>query len=99
MSLEADLAAAAEDEIGRAMDLGWRQLSKLTPWGDTYEGFTPEGREVCFERSYLWEGESGGDIRVEVTVFEPRAYEDGVRLTRTIEKTPHELGTGDGSNA
>ena len=86
MSLEADLTAAAVDEIDRAMTLGWRQLSQHTPWGDTYEGFTPEGREVCFERAYMWEAEAGGDILVEVTVYEPRSYEDGVRLTRSISK-------------
>jgi hypothetical protein len=92
VTTQADFTAAAEDEIERAMTLGWQELARLTPWGDTFEGFTPEGREVCLERSYLWEGETGGDIRVEVTVYEPRAYEDGVRLTRMIEKQP-----GDGS--
>ncbi len=99
MTTEADFTAAAEEELDRAMTLGWRELSKLTPWGDTFEGFTPEGREVCFERAYLWDHETGGDIRVEVAVYEPRAYEDGVRLARTIEKTPQNLGVGDGSNS
>ncbi len=32
----------------------------LTAWSDTFEGFTPEGREVCFERAYLWAGLSVG---------------------------------------
>jgi hypothetical protein len=86
VSLQDDLTAAADDELDRAMSLGWAQLSKHTPWGDTFEGFTPEGREVCFERAYMWEGEAGGDIRVEVTVYEPRSYEDGVRHTRMIPK-------------
>lgn len=86
MSFETDLLEAAEDELDRAMTLGWRELVKLTPWGDTFEGFTPGGRDVCFERTYLWERETGGDIRVEVSVYEPRAFEDGVRLTRTITK-------------
>ena len=81
-----DLTAAAEDELDRAMTLGWHQLATHTPWGDTFEGFTPDGREVCFERAYMWETETGRDIRVEVTVYEPRAYEDGVRLTRIIAK-------------
>lgn len=81
-----DLTEAALDELDAAMTLGWRALSKLTPWSDTFEGISPGGREVCFERSYLWEGDSGGDIRVEVTVYEARAYEDGARLTRTITK-------------
>jgi hypothetical protein len=86
MTLETDLTAAAEDEIDRAVTLGWKQLAGCTPWGDTFEGFTPDGREVCFERAYLWETEARGDIRVEVTVFEPKAYEAGVRLTRTIPR-------------
>ena len=82
MSASDDLAAAAGDEIDRACTLAWRELAKHTPWGDTFEGFTPGGREVLFERSYLWDGEPGGDIRVEVTVYEPRGYEEGVRLSR-----------------
>ncbi|MBU1375461.1 MAG: hypothetical protein KKE02_07995 [Alphaproteobacteria bacterium] len=86
MSLAEDLTEAANDELDRAMTLGWAQLAKHTPWGDTFEGFTPEGREVCFERAYMWEGELGGDIRVEVNVYESRAFEDGVRLTRNIAK-------------
>ncbi|MBJ7412486.1 MAG: hypothetical protein JHD15_19305 [Phenylobacterium sp.] len=86
MGFQDDLTAAATEELDRAMSLGWAQLSKHTPWGDTFEGFTPEGREVCFERAYMWEGASGGDIRVEVSVYEPRAFEDGVRLTRMITK-------------
>ena len=88
MSQTDDLTAAAEDEIESAMTLGWRALSKLTPWGDTFEGFTPQGRTVCFERTYLWDAETGGDIRVEVSVYEARAYEDGVRLTRSIKQEP-----------
>ena len=86
MSFEADLEEAAREEIERACDLGWRALSKVTPWGDTFEGFTPAGRAVCFERSYLWEAGQGADIRVEVTVYEPRSYEEGVRLTRSIRR-------------
>ncbi len=86
MSFETDLQDAANEELDRAMTLGWRELATLTPWGDTYEGFSPGGRDVCFERSYLWEAEQGGDIRVEVTVYEPRSYEEGVRLNRSIRR-------------
>ena len=82
----ADLEEAARDEIERACTLGWRDLAQHTPWGDSFEGFTPSGRDVCFERSYLWEDESGGDIRVEVAVFAPRDYEAGVRLTGVIHR-------------
>jgi hypothetical protein len=86
MSFQEDLEAAANDEIDRACTLGWRQLAAVTPWGDTYEGFTPDGRAVCFERSYLWDSAQGGDIRVEVMVYEPRSFEEGVRLTRSIRR-------------
>jgi len=88
LSYEADLEAAAREELERACTLGWRELARHTPWGDTFEGFTPAGREVCFERSYLWESAAGGDIRVEVNVYEPHAFEDGFRLTRSIRREP-----------
>ena len=52
---------------------------------------TPEGREVCFERNYLWEHEAGGDIRVEVNVYEPHAHEEGVSLSRTISREAGDL--------
>lgn len=86
MSYQDDLETAAREELERALSLGWPQLARHTPWGDTYEGFTPDGREVCFERSYLWESEAGGDIRVEITVYEPQDYEEGARLSRTIAR-------------
>ena len=84
------MQAAALEELDRAVTLGWRALSRHTPWGDTYEGFTPAGREVCFERTYLWEDRPGGDIRVEVTVFEPQSYEEGIKVVREIRKDPSE---------
>jgi hypothetical protein len=88
MSFEADLMAAAEEELDRACSLRWRELVKITPWGDTYEGLTPGGRDVCFERAYLWEGEPGGDIRIEVMVYQPDLYEAGVKLTRLAQPDP-----------
>ena len=50
------------------------------------DGNTPMGRAVCFERAYLWDAETGGDIRVEVMVYEAVAYEAGVRLTQLIRR-------------
>jgi len=41
---------------------------------------------VNFDRSYLWESDPGGDIRVEVVVYEPQAYEQGVTLSRWIRR-------------
>ena len=85
--LAEDLRSAAREELERACTLTWRQLAELTPYGDTYEGFSPDGRAVCFERAYLWEDAAGGDIRVEVTVYEPRAFESGVRVSGAIART------------
>jgi hypothetical protein len=82
--LQADLALAAQEELDRAVTLSRRDMAECTPWGDTYEGYTPGGREVCFERNYLWAADPGGDICVEVVVYLPEHYETGVRLTRTV---------------
>ena len=87
-ALADDLAEAAREELERACAITWRELARLMPYGDTYEGFTPMGRAVCFERSYLWEDENGGDIRVEVNVYEPKAFEKGVRMTGSIPRFP-----------
>jgi len=84
--LHADLEEAAREEMERALDLGWEKIAAVTPWGDVYEGYTPGGRDVCFERNYLWKDEVGYDVRVEVVVFEPRDYEQGVRLVRELTR-------------
>jgi hypothetical protein len=77
----------AEDELGRACALKWRDLSKVTPWGDTYEGFSPSGRPVQVERNYVWASEAGGDVLVEVVVFlNAVLYDQGARASRVIRK-------------
>jgi hypothetical protein len=83
-----DLSEAAREELDRACTMTWAQLAAVVPYGDTFEGFTPQGRTVCFERSYLWEDDNGGDIRVEVNVYEPKAFEKGVRMTGSIPRFP-----------
>ena len=82
--LDADLEAAAEEELSHAAAIGWRELSRIMPWGDTYEGFTPGGRAVCFERAYVWAEREGGDILCEVTAYEPERFEQGAKRTRLI---------------
>ena len=82
--LTADLRRAAEEELARATTIPWARLVAAMPWGDTFEGFTPAGRAVCFERTYLWQGPVGGEIRLEVTVYEAKDYENGVKLTQVI---------------
>lgn len=82
-----DLMAFAEDELTRALTLSWRDLSKITPWGDTFEGLSPAGREVQVERNYIWAADEGGDILCEVAVFGgPSRYDQGARVSRLIKK-------------
>ncbi len=83
--LEEDLAAMAADELDRALTLSWRELSVVAPWGDAYDGFTPAGRQVTVERSYLWSEENGGDILCEVIVYGgPSRWEEGARAAGLI---------------
>ena len=44
----------AADELERALTLSWRELAAVAPWGDAYDGFSPAGRQVTVERSYIW---------------------------------------------
>ena len=86
-----DLAAMAEDELDRALTLRWRDLAAVAPWGDAYDGFTPAGRQVTVERSYLWAEAAGGDILCEVFVYGgPSRWDEGARATRLIRKTAAE---------
>ena len=64
-----DLQAMADDELARALTLSWLALSKIAPWGDSFEGISPAGRDVIVERAYLWQGDAGGDLLCEVSVF------------------------------
>ena len=83
--LEDDLAAMAADELDRALTLSWRELAAVAPWGDAYDGYTPAGRQVTVERSYLWADRDGGDILCEVNVYGgPTRWEEGARARRVI---------------
>jgi hypothetical protein len=82
-----DLAAMAADELERALTLSWRELSNVVPWGDAYEGFSPAGRQVTVERSYLWAEVAGGDILCEVMVYGgPSRWDEGVRVNGVIPR-------------
>jgi hypothetical protein len=85
--LEGDLAAMAADELERALTLAWRPLSTIIPWGDAFDGYTPAGRQVTVERSYLWAEAAGGDILCEVVVYGgPSRWDEGVRVGGLIRK-------------
>ncbi|HEY1414731.1 MAG TPA: hypothetical protein VGF42_02470 [Caulobacteraceae bacterium] len=82
-----DLAAMAQDELARALTLKWRDLADVTPWGDSYEGISPAGRNVMVDRSYIWRSETGGDILVEVAVYGgPSRYDAGEHATAVIAR-------------
>ena len=63
-----ELDILATEELGQACTLTWRELARITPWGDAYKGFTPSGAEVEIERAYLWADGEDGDILCEVVV-------------------------------
>lgn len=62
-----DLTDLAADELAQAIAIHWRELIKVTPWGDTYQALAPGGDEVEVERNYLWFKDPGGDVMCEVT--------------------------------
>jgi hypothetical protein len=68
MEVSAELDALAAEELAAARRLSWRELARVTPWGDAFCGFTANGREVEIERSYLWVDAADGDILCEVVV-------------------------------
>ena len=83
-----DLLAMAQDELDRACTLTWRELAKIVPWGDEFEGVSPKGRDVLVARSYLWRDGQGGDILCEVTVYGgPSRFDQGEQATRVIERS------------
>ena len=82
-----DLAEMARDELARALTLKWRDLAPITPWGDSFEGISPAGREVIVERSYLWDVAPGGDIMCEVMVYGgPSRWDHGAKSSAVIAR-------------
>ena len=86
-ALDPELHAAAAEEMKAALTLSWTALSRLVPWGDTFEAFGPDGGPLYLERGYLWKDAPGGDILCEVVAFRgPSRYDRGVRLSEIIRK-------------
>ena len=63
----------AQEELNAACSLTWPELKRITPWGDSFEGFAPSGRTVEVERRYLWAHDPAGAIVVEVEVRDAAA--------------------------
>ncbi len=70
-----ELSAMAIEELDAACGLSWPELTRITPWGDSFTGFAPSGREVEIERRYLWAHDPAGAVAVEVEVRDPLARE------------------------
>lgn len=68
-----ELTTMAEEELDAACAMPFVELKKITPWGDSFVGFAPSGREVEVERRYLWAVEPEGGVVVEVEVRDPAA--------------------------
>ena len=43
---DAELLEMAEEELAAACALPFAEIVKITPWGDSFTGFAPSGREV-----------------------------------------------------
>lgn len=68
MTDDNELSLMAMEELDAACALPWPDIRKITPWGDSFHGFAPSGREVEVERRYLWAHEPEGAVAVEVEV-------------------------------
>ena len=78
----------AQDELARALDLSWRALKGVVPWGDTFDGISPAGRNVQVERSYVWAAGVGGDILCEVRVYANAALYDAGETVSAVVAQP-----------
>ena len=63
-----ELTVMAAEELDAACALPWPDVIKVTPWGDSFMGFAPSGREVEVVRRYIWAHEPAGGVVVEVEV-------------------------------
>ena len=68
-----ELTAMAQEELTAACAMTWPELKRITPWGDSFEGFAPSGRTVEVERRYLWAHDPAGAIVVEIEVRDASA--------------------------
>ena len=59
-----ELTVMAQEELDAACAMPFVELKKITPWGDSFVGFAPSGREVEVERRYLWAVEPAGGVVV-----------------------------------
>lgn len=63
-----ELSMMAIEELDAACALPWPDMISITPWGDSFTGFAPSGREVEVARRYLWAHAPEGSVAIEVEV-------------------------------
>jgi hypothetical protein len=80
-----ELNDMAQEELASAIALSWPEIRRITPWGDTFEGFAPSGRTVEIERRYLWAHDPEGAVMVEVEVRD-RSNRTGAEARALVEK-------------
>lgn len=80
-----ELSVMAIEELDQACSLIWPELIKITPWGDSFIGVAPSGREVEVERRYLWAHAPEGAVSVEVEVRDLIAR-TGAEAKRTLTR-------------
>ena len=80
-----ELNDMAQEELASAIALSWPEIRRITPWGDTFEGFAPSGRTVEIERRYLWAHDPDGAVMVEVEVRD-RSNRTGAEARALVEK-------------
>lgn len=78
-----ELSDMALEELEAACALSWAEISRITPWGDSFSGFTSSGRTVEVERRYLWAHDPEGAVAVEVEVRDAAARE-GVEVRAVV---------------
>lgn len=82
---DGELLEMAEEELAAACALPFAEIVRITPWGDSFVGFAPSGREVEVERRYLWAHAPEGAVSVEVEVRDMIAR-TGAEARRTLQR-------------
>lgn len=78
-----ELRQMADEELDAACALPFPDIVRVTPWGDSFTGFAPSGRQVDVERRYLWAASPPGAVLVEVEVRDPVAR-TGAEVTAVL---------------
>ena len=83
---EYELTRMAGEEMDLARRMSWTEMTRVTPWSDTYVAVSTAGPEVEIERCYAWADEGRQAIQIEVKA---RAlYEPDIEVVERAKITP-----------